>query len=312
MTIKPIENITAPNYPDKYNEEIRRVLASAKPNRWIGAPFATGMLAATVALSLSGCVSVPPGTRISGTAPSEPVETSGRPAPPETAPTDERTPDISEYVTMGEPVPFPTNQYSLLIPLFEYGEGTGSIGCVSIAAPVFLSEEEAFAIISAAFADVGMKLNRGGETLEMINIPVTNLFEFEKKADRYATVQGNMEPDGTLADLWLPVAFVSTKDVSSWHEDTGMMASVVSYDAKKTAQTLAESNPGLVVFYDPIAGLDYDKLWGLKQEDGESDQSYHARRSEMEQEASQAARAESERLLRMQAEAFIAWLEYEG
>ena len=326
MTIKPVEEIPAPKYPDKYNEEIRRVLAATKPRSWLGSPLATGMLAATVALSLSGCVPGPAGAERTGAPPSGLVETTGDPAapektapktkPPKTATTETEPPetgftDIFEYVTAGEPVTFPTVQGISLIPVFEYGEGTGAIGCVAIAAPVFLSEEEAFAVLSAAFADIGMTLSRGGETLQNIEVPVTNIFDMEGKNSSLPTVQGNMDPDATLPELELPVVFVSTQDVESWHEDTtGEWVSVSSFNTKSAAKTLAENNPGIVVFYDPINGLDYEKLMALKKEKGESDEDYYARYDALMEEESQAAREGSESLLRQQAQAFIAWLEY--
>ena len=325
MTIKPVDEISAPKYPDKYNEEIQRVLAASKPHRWLSTPLATGMLAATIALNLSGCAGIPTATRPPGTATSELVEMTGDPAasettaprskpqeskPSDTEPPETCTPDIFDYVTAGEPVPFPTYQDATLIPLFEYGEGTGSIGCLSIAAPVFLSEDEAYAIISAAFADAGMALRRSGGIMENINIPITNIYDFEEKTRSLPTIQGNMAPDGILADLNLPVIFVSTQDVESWHEDTNMVASVSNFNTKKAAQTLADNNPDLVVFYDPIAGLDYDKLMTLEKEKGESDEAYYKRCDAIREEESLSAKAESEQLLRKQAEAFIAWLEY--
>lgn len=296
MKIKPVEVAEAPKYPDKYNEEVRRVLLSVKPNRWRGTSLAAIGLSAAVVLSLSGC--------------SLGYTTDGVPVQSPTAPV-VMPGGIDQYVTMGETVPFSTMPYGSMIPLFEYGEGTGAIGCVSIAAPVFMSEEEAFAILSAAFAEAGLTLSKEAETRENTNLPVTNIYEIGEEESRYETVQKDIVPDGILA-YDLPLLFVSTKDVENWHKDTGMASSVSSYNVKKAAQTLAENNPNLVVFYDPIARLDYDKLWALEREDGESDEAYYARRSAVEQEEANAVRAESERLLRLQAEAFVKWFQDGG
>ena len=278
MKIKPVKVISTPKYPDKYSEETHRVLMSAKPNRWLGTPLAAGMLAATVALSVSGCVAdyytdgvmpIPEGT-----------------ASPITTPSTPATPDIFEYVTMGEPVQLQTWLSASLVPLFEYGEGTGIIGCVSVTAPGFFSEEEAFAVISAAFAEAGLTLNQGFEELENVNLPVTDMFD-DGKSKRYATAPGSLMPDGFLDEQGLAVAFVSDADFDNWYKDTEKMETVSSYNIKKAAQTLAENNPGLVVFYDPVVNIDYDKP---------SD------------EAWQEAYAEAVRLLHQQAEAFIKWL----
>lgn len=275
----------APKYPDKYKEEVRRALLSARPNRWRGASLAAVGLSAVVVLSMSGC------SLVHSSSPTEPFD---------------------QYVVAGgSTAPFSTLPYDSMIPLFEYGEGTGAIGCVSIAAPVFMSEEEAFAILSTVFAEDGLTLGQGTEILDNINLPVTSIYESENEESLYKTEQEDLIPDGLLRHT-LPVIFVSTKDVEDWNEDTGMESSVSSYNVKKAAQTLAENNPYLVVFYDPIASLDYDKLLTLEREDGESDEAYYTRRSAVEQEEADAARAESERLLRLQAEAFITWLEDGG
>ena len=323
MKIRPVTKATAPKYPDKYNEEIRRVLMASKPARWLGTPLAAGMLAATVALGLSGCVTQADFARTGRNAGAQ-----GSAEYPDAEPSSEKSPDILDYVTMGivaEPTPAWTDGVSeffdgikkggvtcsvaAAIPLFEYGEGTGAIGCVSITAPVFLSEEEAFAIIYAAFAEAGMELSKGGETLTDVKLPVTNMFDWESTDDQYKTKKGKMIPDGMLYDYELPVAFISTGDVEDWHEDTGMWASVSEYNVKKTALTLNENNPCLAVFYDPVAGsVNYDKMWELEKGDEESDEEFYARWDAMAQEAALDARAESERLLRMQVDAFIDWL----
>lgn len=292
MKIKPVEATSTPKYPDKYNGEIRQVLMSTQPNRWLGTPLATGVLSAALALSLSGC--------------SLGYATDGVPMPSPPAPV-EIPSDIDNNFILGAPMPAQILPYDALVPLFEYGEGTGAIGCVSIAAPVFMSEEEAFAVLAAAFSEAGLLLSQDTGTLQNINLPVTNMYEVGGEESSYKTTQGELTPDGLL-EYDLPVIFISTKDVESWHKEAGMISSVSTYKVKKTAQILAENNPHLVVFYDPIAGLDYDKLLTLARENGESDEAYYLRRSAVEQEEANAARAESERLLRLQAEAFIAWL----
>ena len=290
MKITPVKDAETPKYPDKYNEEIRRIVASAKPYRWVGTPL-IGALSVAVALGLSGCA--PEEYAIQGI--STPVPTKYE----------------ENHVLLGDiqPVYIPPLLESIFIPLFEYGEGTGGIGCVAIVAPVFLSEEEAFAILSAAFADADISLERENISLENINLPVTNIDG--EKVDPRATRIGDLTPTGRLYEFNLPVTFVSTREVSNWHQEIGdgPWVSFSSFDVKGAARTLAENNPGILVFYDPIAGvINYDELWELEREDGESDEDYNARWYEKERELVQAARAESEELLRRQVEAFLQWL----
>ena len=293
MTIKPVLHVSPPKYPDKYGKEMRDVLTGARPWRWQYTPL-IGVLSATIALGLSGCVT-------------------GQDAP-------DRVPLQSPPIH-GEMPGDPSDQLPIedsallatLIPLFEYGEGTGSIGCMAIVAPVFMSEEEAFAILRAAFDEAGLTLGYEADKLLSVNLPLTNIDG--EPVDSDATVRGYLVPDGVLAAHDLPVVFVSAGDVFDWHKpiDIGPILSFSSYNVRQAAKTLADNNPGLLVFYDPIATeIDYSEIWDIEQLDGESNEAYFARVDALRDEKMQAAQAESERYLRMQVEAFIAWLGDEG
>jgi len=79
--------------------------------------------------------------------------------------------------------------------------------------------------------------------------------------------------------------------IRNWHQNLvgEPIIAGTSYNIINAARTLAENNPGIVVFYDPIAGyVDYTEM--------------------RHEELAQAARDESEKMLRKQVEAFIAWL----
>ena len=328
MTIQPVKTTPAPGYPDKYTEESRQALAAAQPQRWIAAPLAAG-LAATVALGLSGCG----GTYVTGGEPGTmPMETEvtidyttlGEPAatpteaetsttvapiatrPARQKPTEKSTTTTRPTLALGETRPIAADTR---IPLFEYGEGTGAFGCVSVAAPVFLSEEEAFAILSAAFAEAGLELRPDAKVIRQATLPVTNIYRGTSE-DNVKTKRGSLTADGMLTQL--PVEFVSTEDVQAWHADTGMMSSVTLYPVKQSAKVLAENNPGLVVFYDPMGSADYESLWNMQQKQGESDEAYWVRRDAARNKLEQEARAESERQLRQQAAAFLQWISAEG
>ena len=309
MNVRPVEHAPAPGYPDKYDDESRRALATAHPHRWLAAPVAAG-LAATVALGLSGCgenyvtmgeVAMTPteittGERITTAA----GETSGEAIP--SKPTAAATAASRATLTLGESRAVDANA---AIPLFEFGEGTGTFGCVSIVAPVFLSEEEAFAILSTAFAEAGLTLSPETQTLKRAKLPEPDM-NYGNSEKRMGTKRGDLETDGTLAQL--PVEFVSTQDVQAWQADTGLRSSVSLYPVKQTAKLLAESNPGLVVFYDPMGSANYEALWSMEQKKGESDEAYYARRDAMSAKLAQEARAQSEAQLREQAAAFLRWL----
>ena len=304
MKIKPVDSVPVPGYPDKYAKETRRVLTMARPRRWSGAPLAVGILAATVALGLSGCAEKPDiagGTGQSQIPFSAPVVSDGSLGNP-------------EGIALGGPFSIPFDSF---IPLFEYGEGTGSIGCDSVASPVFMSEEEAFAILSAAFSEAGLEIDWSSSTLEGATIPVTNLFPMRVSPSVTTTKQGDFNSDGLLETssgmtISLPIEFVSSKDFDAWHKDTNMWASVSDYNLLEAARALAENNTGLIVFYDPAAQPDMDRLLSLLQEDGEHDEDYWKRSETVRDEEAKAANAQSELLLREQANALIEWLRGEG
>jgi len=213
-----------------------------------------------------------------------------------------------EYEIMGliaPPIPIPTEipvisiptLAEYFIPLFEYGDGTGTIGCVSVAATIFMSEEEAFAILSSVLKEAGLMLSSRGLTLQDANIPVTSRLYPPPYSSE--TTQGELVAnalDGLFETL--PVRFVSSEDVFAWDEFQGNRAVIVDvYRIKEAAEVLSVNNPGLVVFYDPVSRAKVTD-W--------------ANYSDEVAPTQEEARARSAQLLRQQAEAFIEWLNAEG
>jgi len=294
MKIKPVTVEVIPNYPDKYNDNIKHMLITKKPNRWVSTPL-VGLLSAAVSFSLVGCSNKNNN--------SHETETPG---------IEITTPFIKpvEHILYGDvPGPYQHIFQGTYIPIFEFGDGTGGIGCMAITAPVFMSEEEAFEVISAAFAEAGLYFYEPTGYRVEVNLPVTNIDGDE--IDPNKTVQGNLMPDGWLATHDLTIKFVSRFDVADWHEDIddSPKISFSSFNIKQAAQTLAENNTAMVVFYDPVAGIiDYDITRGIEQEENESDEDFYARISAIMEEEHRKALAESELLLRQQVDAFIAWL----
>jgi len=271
LKIQPVESAPKPQYPDKYSPESKQALAEARPRRWAKAPLALS-LSAALALGLGGC-------REYTTDGVPPI-----PAYPQGQITGEN--GNTDYILFGEPAPMPV--YDLFIPLFEFGEGTGSIGCDAVNSPSFMSEEEAFAILISEFERVGLSLERGTYPLSGMNIPVTELYSRDSSSSEIQT--GELTADSLTGDYWnLPVMFISRSDVENW-ENPGNYSSVSSYNIKGTAQTLAENNPGLVVFYDPITFIDNDNVDKMRY----------------------TTPKEAEELLRQQAGAFVEWLVSRG
>jgi len=296
MKIKPVIATTIPKYPDKYDKDIKNILVSSKPNRWIGTPL-VGLLSAAVTFSLGGCA----GEQLNPHEPGAPGTVISNPA---VIPT--------EHILMGDvPSPYQEIFTGTYIPLFEFGDGTGGIGCMAITAPVFMTEEEAFEVIAAAFAESGLYLSQHASHRPDVNFPVTNIDGDE--VDRNKTVQGDLRGDEIMLLLThdLTVKFVSKDDVIRWKEDDDgtPRVSFSSFNIKQAAMTLAENNTAMVVFYDPVANMvDYSITYDIEQEDGESDDAFFARLDAIREELQKKALAESEQVLRKQVDAFIAWL----
>jgi hypothetical protein len=297
VKIEPVIATIAPKYPDKYDKEIKKILMTSKPARWIGTPL-VGLLSAAVTFSLSGCAA-------------EDINPHN-PGIPETAIT---TPAVTPtmHILMGDvPSPYQEIFQGTYIPLFEFGDGTGGIGCMAITAPVFMTEEEAFEVIAAAFAEAGLHLFRPDGYRPDVNIPVTNIDGEE--VDPGKTKQGILWGNEmmTLGTHDLTVKFVSKEDVAKWHEDIdgGPRISWSNFDIKQAALTLAENNTAMVVFYDPVAGVvDWLAVTrDFEREDDDSEETFFARRDALWEEAQREALVESEQMLRKQVEAFIAWL----
>ena len=205
-------------------------------------------------------------------------------------------------VTSGENISFPTG----IIPLFEYGGGTGSFGCVSVAAPYFMSEDEAFAIMKAAFAEANMELSKNRKGQQTV-LPLSIIAA--RGDDAPETITSSMMLDGLANDM--PVEFVSQADIVKWKYllDTGL--SIRSYYMKYAAQILTKNNPGVVVFYDPVSYA-HSESKRTEQKKGESREAFRARYQALCDHVENETIIESEQQLRNQVRAFIEWLNAEG
>jgi hypothetical protein len=65
----------------------------------------------------------------------------------------------------GGPNPTQTNAVAIVAPIFVHGEGRGATGCIVMAPPVFLSEEEALQVIREEMATRGVQLGTNQTTL---------------------------------------------------------------------------------------------------------------------------------------------------
>ena len=156
-------------------------------------------------------------------------------------------------VREGTPTPPPS-----AAPLFAQGDGIGVYGCVAIAAPVFLSEDDAFAILSDEFAKQGLTVEKSSTRLENFPLPETqHLSTDDKRGEKpFSTQKGTLEIDFQVAGKPIEMEFVSTEDYDAWAKGNAY-SSVESNDFKRAAQTLVngfgkqEDHQTRAVFYEP-------------------------------------------------------------
>ena len=186
-------------------------------------------------------------------------------------------------------------------PIFHHGYGRGSFGCVSTAAPLFLTEDEARQVIMEEAATAGIHFENTGSVVRQIERPVTHEYNGlarDARTLKPKTRRSALELDGTDVRRKISYEFVSSEDSDAWEiEEYTLMSSVSSMNLESAAEVLqkglaeAKSEQTLAVFYDPLTSYNFGR-------DGSKNESE--------------ARQTSLRELREQVRDFIAWLKAEG
>ena len=186
-------------------------------------------------------------------------------------------------------------------PLFEHGEGIGTIACVAVAILHFLSEADALQIITDELAKKGISTVKSEKVVENLKLPIVDsdgtLF-----ADKPEPMEltGSVTLDLELEGTNFAVEYLSEGDYygfSKW-DNHGVLdnTSVESYQFKKVARGLLDSFEALestdttyAVFYDPVQR---EMRWPTLEWSGE--------------------KTDSNELLRAQVHDFIQWLAAQG
>lgn len=299
MRVRPCRFYSTPSYPTAEELRERPELLERVPRRWARLGAAS-LLGATIGVG-SGCASRSEGaTAPTATAAAAPGAGEAEPPPAvEASPAPDAGP-AAEAAPAAPPSPAPSAGGGPpavgRAVVFERGEGRGAVGCVAIAPPVFLTEDEAWGAIRDELSAAGLSLARGGPTLPAVRMPV-----FEDCGD-YLGPGGpqSLALDGVEAARGVAVEFVSADDHDQmWQQPLG--CSVQDYRFLQAAQELAREigQPrGLVVgvFYDPSTSICFGRC-----PDGVSGQPSEA-----------AARAKSLADLRGQVRQFVDFLRASG
>ena len=264
MEVRRVAQHRSAAYPDK----------EAVPLRWKGNAIACAALVFSVSL-LSSC-------SIQDSTPANASSALGLPsAPPSSKPISPQEPQSG-------------------VPLFQHGSGRGSIACIVVNPPVFLSESEALDVIREVAEQNGITFG-AGETVKGVDIPVIT---YKKDSMDYVVTyrDSSLQTDGIDSNAGVAFEFVSTEDVDAWKTNQPYMPTS-DYPIITLAGSLVDSinkpeaGPVVAVFYDPVTH---------PKEPGDS---LSDRMTEQERET---LLEQSREDLRQQVLDFIAWLKAEG
>ena len=207
------------------------------------------------------------------------------------------------------------DRMSRIAPIFEYGSGRGTFGCVATNPPVFLSEDEARQVIIEEGKKARILFSADAPTLLKVPVPITDRYSVwvgsDKGEEKPKTRVLDLQLDGIDKQRKIGFEYVSSADFEEWErKDYTMACSVYGYDYLGTAKVLREGlqqarpRGAYAVFYDPAATAPMKRYSA----DEFSKIDWEAEHKRLE--------AESRRLsceqLRKQVQDFIKWLKAQG
>jgi hypothetical protein len=301
MRLQPVKKYISPKYPDKATVRFNPNLLKKLPDRWKGNISVKVAMSSLIVMMLAACEQSLPSNFVNNG-------------------TIEAGPGGKSNNGEGERI--------YVAPLFVHGTGRGAFGCVSVAPPNFLSEEEAFQVVQEEAEKLGLEFSRDGHALKNIDIPVTDIFPSpsrkEDETKLLNTKAGELQLDGFDGNKSIGFEFISKDDFVSWHEQKNRWASVETYDLIPAAETLRSSleekteGSTVGIFYDPMVfSEEINNKYSEKSiEIYENQQLSDEQKREEWQKLNESYKAELKQLaedeLREQVKDFINWLKAEG
>ena len=288
LTVTPVKKAKVPAYPNLREAAGDPTLLQALPRRWKQSRAMLAAMAALSAMGLSACSAEPAASADSSAVFATSSSFSGAVA-----------------------------------PIFYHGEGTGSMGCVSVAPSVFFSEQEALAIIRSEVSAAGLRFADAPDS-RFIAQPKIREELFLRPEDGMIRVKYG-EPvtlDAVDEEKRVAISFVSMSEgqltIDNGQGEFFTGSTVAQYEARRRAEDAAEAfqdagTPYAVgVFYDPgnapAVQQQYWERLEKAQEEGTPwetmEPDYEAYHEEL--------RAASEKNLRAQVRDFLQWLEGQG
>ena len=303
LSVKPVKKYAAPKYPMKADATRTPALLRKLPSRWEKNSAVVAALGLLGAMTLTSCANNGADT-----------------ATPKTAsPT-----EIVNYLNVA--------------PVFFHGHGTGSIGCDTVVPPVFLSEEEALAIIKNEAETVGLNFSAEPPNYVATNNMAEKNYSWENQV---VLGDGNVSLELYDGEKNVAVTYISMHEAGERYlpdEDGGMMwSSVESFRPRDLAELTAgdfarqEGDISVGVFYEPGMNWDLASEYSRKQNeiweeyqiyydndtyefiDEKYAEAYQKKMAEAYNEFAESNTTEyMEELLRAQVRDFIEWLQGQG
>jgi hypothetical protein len=190
-----------------------------------------------------------------------------------------------------------------IAPIFQHGNGHGTFGCIVVNPPVLLSEADANQVIREEVKRAGLDFSKTDKIIRNVEIPTT---DFSQKNPVGPVLKPkDLVLDGTDPKKNISFEYISTDDINKWHSNGLLVSTVETFDtvgvAKQVRNGLVKAHPpgAIGVFYDPMAGIDQQKLQELFKNGG-----WEAARQEMT--------AKTKEELRAQVQDFVKWLKAQG
>jgi hypothetical protein len=295
MEIKPVSNCPRPGYPTRKEAQTAPAwLLDHLPERWRRIIAAGGTGVVLLAAGMSGCEGQPGSPNGGGGAQTQP-SAAGAPA------------DEAAHVR--------GNMKAIVAPIFNHGEGRGATGCVVIAPPVFLTEEDALQVIQDELSKAGIDLTSRKVVLPEVAIKA-RIERWETKGNKLDIRQEEVETSKPLelqlADPKRHVGIEFVGEANYYAVGGASSGSTVQrYDFKDRANFVAQQvrakSRGLYVgvLYDPGATAPQPQLTLDECQDRDLVQRRY-------KQAEEQGRASAREDLRKQVQDLAAWLKQQG
>ena len=191
-----------------------------------------------------------------------------------------------------------TNQFSAKIaPIFAHGSGFGGLGCVAVAPPVFVSEDEARKIIFDALLKENLKF----DTVNCPFIEIDAQVPYDEHCHEDSNSVIKVPMDGYNPEYNLAIQYISACDLHNFRLDDCWCGINIPVNLIFAAEYLQneykkKSKFHTAIFYDPLTG---------------TDPNHNSTKQEKEDEEARSLEISRKKIL-AQVEDFIEWLKQEG